>query len=610
VTFATITLTGKFQDVAQNWLGGTITIVPNFSEAIDAAASEIFAAIPQSYAIHPSSAGFTTAALVTTDSTDLVPGGWQYDVTVSLTGMPPWSFALALPSSLGATIDLSQLNPAVPAAPSAQFTGVIDWAGVVSYGADPTGTNDSTAAFASALSSGRAVYVAAGTFLLDSAALAYAVNGQRIIGSGEGLTTLVVGASFSGAQVIGCTALNDCGIEDLTIRSATGAWSTAPAVNAVEVAHSQRFRMRNVRGFALGGWLAEIVSDATGDSYYPLLDHVTASFCKAGVHLKGSASSDNLIAAFLSDCTFEECEDGDSLFVEDVVDLTCVNLECSPAASPSGGGTPGISLHIKGVCTSHFYANSDLGGLVSGAVNTQPALLLEANSGGGAPSAIYMVNGTAEFGTPGVKVTAGSLSINGVHISQNGTYGAEFTGTGTVGIINLFGCTFDGNNYGGGASAYDLTWQATGTGSKIECQNSIFNTPTGSSAGEVAAACAVGSGTGTSEFFGNRFNAADAFVTAGGFPNLARSNPGYNPVGPITSPPGVPLSTVEQSNFEGADMTVVVTANASETCEVQINGHTVCTIPAGGILAVPLAYSLGITLVYTGTAPTWAWYGS
>lgn len=489
--------------------------------------------------------------------------------------------------------------------------GAAGWFNPVSAGADPTGSADSTSAIASGLSGSQVILLPPGTFLLNSAALAYSGNGQRIIGSGEGNTTLVLGSSFSGAQLIGCTGLNDCGLEDLTIRSATGAWSTAPAVNAIEVAHSQRFRMRNVRGFALGGWLAEIVSDATGDSYYPLLDHVTASFCKAGVHLKGSASSDNLIAAFLSDCTFEECEDGDSLFAEDVVDLTCVNLECSPAASPSGGGTPGISLHIKGVCTSHFYANVDLGGLVSGAANGQPSILLEANSGAGAPSAIYMVNGTAEFGTPGLLVTAGSLSVNGVHISQNGTYGAEFTGTGTVGIINLFGCTFDGNNYGGGASAYDLTWQSTGTGSKIECQNSIFNTPTGTGAGEVAAACAVGSGTGTSEFFGNRFNAANAFVTAGGFPELARSNPGYNPVGPITSPPAVPASGTPQTNFEGADMTVVLTAASGGTCGVAINGHTVATIAASGVLAVPLAYSLSITLTYgAGNAPAWAWYGS
>ena len=151
MTFATITVTGKFQDVAQNWLGGTVTIVPTFTEAIDATAAEIFAAIPQSYAIHPSSAGFTTAALVTTDSTDLVPSGWAYSITVSLTGLQPWSFSVLLPSALGATADISQLSPVTPVTPSSGSLPVVS---ILSFGAHTDGVSDSTAAIQAAMNSG------------------------------------------------------------------------------------------------------------------------------------------------------------------------------------------------------------------------------------------------------------------------------------------------------------------------------------------------------------------------------------------------------------------------------------------------------------------------
>ena len=325
------------------------------------------------------------------------------------------------------------------------------------------------------------MYLPNGHYLLDSSALAYTANGQQITGAGEGATIITIGASFSGTAAIECTGYSDCGISGVTIQSSTGAWSTAAAANGVEVAHAQRFRMTDVRGYALNGWLAEILSDGTGDSFYPVLNHVTASFCASGVHLKGSDSSDHLMAAYLVNCTFEECEDGDGLFCEDVTDVTCVNLECSPAPSPSGGGTPGSSLHIKGVCASHFYTNADLGGLVSSAPNTVPTVLIE-SSGAGSPFGIFITSSIAEFGTPGVSVTAGSqITLNGVQINSNDSYG--FEGSGSAGIVNLLGCLFDGNNYSGGAGAYDLFWNSTG---KILCQNSIFATPSGSSAGQVA----------------------------------------------------------------------------------------------------------------------------
>jgi hypothetical protein len=194
VTFATITLTGKFQDVAQNWLGGTITIVPNFSEAIDATASEIFAAIPQAYAIHPSSAGFTTDPLVTTDSTDLVPGGWQYDVTVAVTGLPSWTFALLLPSSLGSTADLSQLSPVVPAPPQRQAIG--------GFNVVPSGATSGTVDYpniANALAGSGYASLSPGTYYIDQTVT---VDTQQVFaGFGDGVI-IRPAAGFTGSYMV------------------------------------------------------------------------------------------------------------------------------------------------------------------------------------------------------------------------------------------------------------------------------------------------------------------------------------------------------------------------------------------------------------------------
>jgi hypothetical protein len=111
VSFNTITVTGKFQDVAENYLGGTITFTPNFAQEVDTVSSVVFFPAGQTATIHPSSAGFSIGPIACTDSTDMGGGGFEYLVTVNLSGLTPWSFTLSLPHSLGSTVDLSQLSP-------------------------------------------------------------------------------------------------------------------------------------------------------------------------------------------------------------------------------------------------------------------------------------------------------------------------------------------------------------------------------------------------------------------------------------------------------------------------------------------------------------------
>ena len=468
-----------------------------------------------------------------------------------------------------------------------------DWLNAVTmFGADNTGATDATAAIQAALNGNGAVYLDKGTFLLNSSPLTFNVNGQVIYGAGEGLTTLKIGASFSGTAAIEITGLLDCGVQGLSIVSSTGQWNTATAANGIEVQHSQRCRIRDVRGYALNGYIAEILSDATGDSFYPLLDHVTASFCAGGVHLQGTNSSNHLMGAFLSNCTFEECENADGLWVEDVIDLTCVNLEVSPAGTPVGGGTPGYPLHIQGYCVSNFYSGYDGG-----------QILIE-GSGTGNPYGVTFMGGVVGGGTPGCSVTAGTeITFNGMQFTNNQTFGLSVTGGGRLLVEN---CTFDANNQSAAATQGDVYWDGTGIGM---FQNNLFATPGGSGAGQVAAAVVFHSAAGETNFQNNWFNGiAPGFNATGGFPALARANIGFNPVGNV-GPPSVPLSGTALTSPYGEDMMVYLAANAGAACTVAIGSATLYTVPTAGIASFLLAQSQKVTLTYA-SAPTWVWIGN
>lgn len=92
------------------------------------------------------------------------------------------------------------------------------------------------------------------------------------------------------------------------------------------------------------------------------------------------------------------------------------------------------------------------------------------------------------------------------------------------------------------------------------------------------------------------------------------NNQGYNPVGLIGSPPGVPASTGSVTNNTGTDCVVYITAGS---------GVTVSAILIGGSAAGPQAIAASttapgislpagqtISLTYAGGTPTWTWFGN
>lgn len=451
---------------------------------------------------------------------------------------------------------------------------------------DTSGATD-TAAIAAQLAASGVAVLGAGTFWIDAPLVIPA--GGLVAGQGLGKTIITLAAGFTGAGALTVTGAANVTITGLTITGPTGSYAGNPAAGGIRAAHSPRLTVRDVLGTFLNGYLVTVISDATADSYFPVLANVHALDCASGFLLQATNSADQNMGAYLVNCNAEQCQNGDGLRVQDVHDVLAANFQGSTVA---GGST----VHIMGLSAAVYFTNVDIGALVGSSPTTTPTVSVGL-SGGNSPKQVAFYGGIIESGTPGVSVSAGTeVSFHGVHFIQNGSEG--FTGSGTATDVLIDGCLFDANGFTPGTN-YDLAWSSSGNLLVTGCR---FVTPSGSSQSQVTAA--VDPTAGNTQILGNWFLGAPAFGTA--FPTVARGNPGYNPVGPQISP-GVPASGTSLTNPFSNDVTVFVQAGAS-TVTVAVNSTAVAVIPASGALSVWLPVAAIITLTYS-SAPTWKWIG-
>jgi hypothetical protein len=138
----------------------------------------------------------------------------------------------------------------------------VDWLNVVSYGADPTGINDSAPAINAALAAlpagGGTVYLPAGTYKLSSATTPMGL-GQYLRGAGMSATTVKLASAAGAVPALTVTAPGGsvsqfAGIRDLTV-DITGAASGATGVQAGNILQLQLrdVYVRGASGFGNNG---------------------------------------------------------------------------------------------------------------------------------------------------------------------------------------------------------------------------------------------------------------------------------------------------------------------------------------------------------------------
>ncbi len=103
---STITLTGKYTDVSGNALSGTVSFTPSVPLLVDTVGKVLLTGTSVAVAL---GGGTFSQSLPCTGQ--LSPTGWTWTVSESVGGLAPRSYSIAIPHSLGSTVDLSAVSP-------------------------------------------------------------------------------------------------------------------------------------------------------------------------------------------------------------------------------------------------------------------------------------------------------------------------------------------------------------------------------------------------------------------------------------------------------------------------------------------------------------------
>lgn len=519
-----------------------------------------------------------------------------------MTSIPPTTrralLAGAAGAGIGATgatvlrLPFSQPPPASrPAEP-----GATDWINAVTlYGADPSGSRDSTTAIQRAIGAvsetGGVVYLPVGVYQV-SKPLSVAANGFSLVGAGYGATTIQLTASFAGHAVIDISNASGVSISNIRITGPGSSYSSSPAADGITIANSPNCTVRDCYMTHLNGYAVTVQS-----SIWSCVANVHASQCAYGARIRSNSQAGYNAGAAIDSCIFEQIAEGDALLVEDAHDVLVSNLEVWNLNL--GSSSTGSSIRIKGDSAAVAMSNIDVGGLTGTTPQGQPTVLIEAGPNG-TPSGISITGGIIQCGTPaGLLITAGKqITVSGIQFFKNAHYGLKVVGTADVLVT---GCYFSANGYTSADGNSDVLISANAGTARIESCKFLTSQGTGSE--QVASAingngctyvehCYFGwaAGTTTPPFGG----------TGGGHPKLARNNVGYNPVGPVKAP-AIPPSGSSLTNPFGQDCLVCVTGGA--VTSVDIGG--VSTGLKNGAFQLPWGQQM--TLNYT-SAPTWTWF--
>ena len=109
---STLTLTGKYEDLQGNPQSGTVTFTPSTGPFADPAVTVIFEPAPVVATLD--NTGAISEVLACTDNSGFEPNSWVWNVTERVSGFTVRSYSIALPSTLGPSVDLSTLAQVEP----------------------------------------------------------------------------------------------------------------------------------------------------------------------------------------------------------------------------------------------------------------------------------------------------------------------------------------------------------------------------------------------------------------------------------------------------------------------------------------------------------------
>ncbi len=471
---------------------------------------------------------------------------------------------------------------------------------VKDYGALGDGSTDDTAAINLAIAavnaaSGGILYFPVSRYIVSSP-LTSPVSYTVIKGDGMG-SKIQLASGWSGSQVFLLTNSN------VTISSLTfigGSNLTAspnPAANMIQITAAQYCTVNDIDSYYVNGYIVQAAGDATRGVQGLMLTNIRGNKNGYGIHTLGHTGSNFAIQAMISNIYMQQVSLGDVILIEDSYDVQIHQVNSAVSGSVSSNAS---NLHIKGACASVFATSLDVGAFPTQPAAT-PAILLETGSNG-TPSNIHINNGIVQQCLMGFSITGTQVFISDFKIQYMGTHGVQIqSGSSSIIIKN---CIFSLNGQTAGTN-YEV--DILSSTAPIWIAQNDFNTPRGSSSGQVTAvghhsSSSNGAKWEDNSFGGTGFTASQMFSTS---PKYAFHNRNYNPFGsqnvsvPAT---GVPTAG---SPFERFFM---ITAG-STSCTIDITNAASVVVAANATMTLFVPPGATVTPTYT-NAPTWTVFGN
>ena len=437
----TITVTGTYLNPTGSAMQGTVSFVPSTPILVDTVGSVVLGGVGTTVAL---TSGAFSVVLPCTGQ--LTPANWTYKVTETLSGLPPRSYSVSIPHSLGSTVDISTLSPVVP---STTVVGTPDWVSVKTYGAAGDGVTDDTAAInaaiaavaASSPANGGVVYFPAGVYAvkptntvaaitLNNGTTAY--TGIRLVGDSIGSTQIkktangtLISMSAPASDPTGATHCKTCSIENIHL---SGNGFTGQVIQAyyADNLYFQNIRIVNNPDVCVAG--VEFWDSRFYNMVIELSGSATANAATPNVLLQCSAaasgfgfSSDTTNQIHFIGCRFESFHTGAMWIQQGTGSSSGCNsiylVDCKmETASINGGPHLLVDANTRGAYVNNLYCYS--GGFNTGYSTPQDVITWSSQDSD--LSNVFIATGTPQTVANGVTLNS---TVSGQNVAARNVTG-------------------------------------------------------------------------------------------------------------------------------------------------------------------------------------------
>lgn len=492
------------------------------------------------------------------------------------------------------------------------WNGTTDCVNAMSYGADPTGTFDSSAAINLALASckiGQTVVLSAGTYLISSP---IQINnpGVGLVSLGGPLGTVIQGNFFypinSYLLYVNAPSATVSGI---TFRGFTTITTGNVAAHAIYMNAQRNVQVSWCNFENINGYMIYSLATAANAGFATMINNISSfKNCAGGIFLKSVTGITYGGQYFLNNINTQQVgvtsgtwANQDAIHLEDIFDILIENWNGAVMNT-----TTGATLNVVGNCAAIYITNPDIGVSFSSAGETCETVRFQA-SGGNAPRSVCIMGGIIQAGMNNINVMAG-VDIKFIGVDIKNAQGTGFVcSSNNSKDINLIGCVFGNNGVSQTGTNYEFNWSGTSQGSILNCFSESPIVASGSAVGVQNIGTVNGAANLTVDnmrISGSGVTVSNVFPSGALSPQTSRHIDFWNPRGQQTvavpaSAGSTPAAAVDRFYY-------INTTTSTVTVSVSGGGLAFSiTIPTN-TTNFPLFVPQGSTLTptYT-TAPTW-----